>query len=173
LIRYIFAGLIVIAHTTLYASNFKVAINTMNIQDSEGGGIGLFYKLSEKTLLETSYNEAYIRGVKNDSQNETWNKFNTQRLGIRHYLKSYANTDEIKLYVSFGLEHIYKNTELSSNTPKLNTYGLLGVDFEIDERFNIIFAFGSGGKGEKADTLKTNPNYPHGFNSIVGLEFNF
>lgn len=169
--RYLFIILIFLANS-LNGSDFKIGLNTMNIQDSEGGGIALLYKFSEKTLLETSYNQAYIRGVKIGSNNETWNKFNTQRLGVRHYLKSYSN-NEIKLYVSVGIEHIYKNSELSSNTPKVNTYGLLGLDFQINERFNTVFAFGSGGKGEKADALESNPNYAHGFHSLVGIEYNF
>ncbi len=153
----------------LSASDVKIGLNTMNIQDSEGSGIALFYKIKDNLLLETSYNEAYIRGVKKDNQNETWNKFNTQRLGIRYYLQSYSQ-DKIKLFLSLGLEHIYKNKKLSSNTPKLNTYGLLGLDFSINKYFDISFALGSSGKGEKANKLKTNPNYAHGFNVLVGVE---
>jgi hypothetical protein len=154
------------------ANNFKIALDTNNYQDSEGGGISLLYKINNKLLIETSYNQFYIRGVKNDSTVESWNKFNTQRLGIRYYLRSYSN-NEIKLFTSIGLEHIYTNYELSSNKPKLNSYGLVGLDFKASNNFNITFAFGSSGKGEKADKLISNPNYAHGFNSIIGIEYNF
>jgi len=156
----------------LSASNFTVGLNTQNYQDSEGGGISLLYKFSDNLLFETSYNEFYIRGVKNNATIQSWNKFNTQRLGIRYYLKSYSN-DEIKLFTSIGIEHVFKNTDLSSKTPALNTYGLLGLDFKINKNFDITFAFGSAGKGEKADKLETSPNYAHGFNTIIGIEYKF
>ena len=164
--------LIVLSVLTLNATNFRVGMNTENYQDCEGGSISILYKYNEKLNFETSYHEFYIRGVQKGNTTENWNSFNTQRFGIRYYLKSYAN-DEIKLFTSIGLEHIYKNDELSSNTPKLNTYGLVGVDFKIDEKFNITFAFGSSGKGEIADKLETDPNYAHGFNSVIGIEYNF
>jgi hypothetical protein len=154
----------------LGASNLKIGLNTMNFQDSEGGGIALFYKYKENLFFETSYNESYIRGVKNNQENETWNRFNTQKLGIRYYLKSYLQ-DEIRLFLSVGLENIYKNYELSSSNSKLNSYGLLGTDFAINEQFNISFAFGSGGKGANADQLKSSPNYAHGFITLVGIEY--
>ncbi len=154
----------------LNASDLKLGLNTMNIQDSEGSGIFLLYKIKKDILFETSYNEAYIRGVKKDSQNETWNSFNTQRLGIRYYLKSYLE-DKIRLFFSGGLEYIYKNNKLSSNKSKLNTYGLLGLDFDINKYFDISFSLGSSGKGAKANKLKTSPNYAHGFNVLVGIEY--
>ena len=164
----IFLSLII----SLNANNFKIGLDTNNYQDSEGGGISLLYKINNKLHLETSYNQFYIRGVKNDTTTQSWNKFNTQRFGIRYYLRSYSN-NEIKLFTSIGLEHIYTNHELSSNTPKLNSYGLVGVDFKASDSFNITFAFGSSGKGEDANQLKTSPNYAHGFNSIIGIEYNF
>jgi hypothetical protein len=167
--KYLFLVLSAIA---LNASNFKLGLNTANYQDSEGGGIALFYKINDTILFETSYNEYYIRGVKNNEIAQSWNKFNTQRFGIRYYLKSYAN-NEIKLFTSVGLEHIGKNSNLSTNDTKLNSYGLLGLDFMINKNFNISFAFGSSGKGEKANQLKTSPNYAHGFNSIIGIEYTF
>lgn len=162
----------ILSFFVLNASNFRIGLNTINIQDSEGGGIVLFYKLKENFLLETSYNKAYIRGVQANSESETWNEFNTQRFGVRYYLKSYSQ-NEIKLFISAGFEYIYKNNKLSSNNPKLNSYGLLGLDFSINKNFNISFAFGSSGKGEKANKLENSPNYAHGFNSIIGIEYNF
>ncbi|MEA2019172.1 MAG: hypothetical protein U9N59_12050 [Campylobacterota bacterium] len=163
---------IIFITVSMQASDFKIAANTMNVQDCEGGGISLFYSLNEKLLLETSYNTFYIRGVQDGSTSENWNEYNTQRLGVRYYLKSYAN-NEIKLFVSAGAEHIYHDTSHTTKKPDLNTYGLLGLDFLVNDNFNITFAFGSGGKGPTADKINTDPNYAHGFNSVVGIEYTF
>ena len=163
---------IIFSSVLLNAGDFKVAANTMNVQDCEGGGIALFYKINKKLLLETSYNTSYVRGVKNTESKESWNEYNTQRVGVRYYLKSYAS-NEIKLFVSAGLEHIYENKELSSDSKGINTYGLLGLDLLVNDSFNITFAFGSGGKGANADKLEESPNYAHGFNSVVGIEYTF
>ncbi|MEA3513047.1 MAG: hypothetical protein U9R37_05545 [Campylobacterota bacterium] len=155
-----------------FADDFKIAINTMNVQDCEGSSFGLAYKINEKLLVETSYAESYIRGVKVGSSDEKWNSYNTQRLGIRYYLKSYLQ-DEIKIFISAGFEYMYENTNLSTKEVPINSYGLLGMDFKIDDSFNVTFAFGSSGKGNDADKLETSPNYAHGFNSIMGIEYNF
>jgi len=157
---------------SLNANNFRLGINTENYQDSEGGSISISYKYKDNILFETSYHEFYIRGIKNNTTVESWNKFNTQRLGVRYYLKSYSN-NEIKLFTSIGVEHIFKNNDLTTNTPSLNSYGLMGLDFTVNNNFNITFAFGSSGKGDNANNLKGNLNYAHGFNSIIGIEYNF
>lgn len=164
--------LITLLTTFAFSNNFKAGATVANFQDNEGSGISLGYMISPKLLVETSYNEYYLRAVKTGSTKESWSSYNTSTLGVRYYLKSYAN-DEIKLFTSVGIEHIYKNDKLSSKTPKLNTYFLAGADFSINQSFNLNFGFGSGGKGNTADKYDGKPSYAHGFITKLALEYNF
>ena len=154
-----------------YENDFKIGILTQNIQDSEGGGIYLAYRVYNDIMIETSYNSAYIRGVKIGSTKQSWNEFSTQRLGLRWYLADYAD-NKIKLFASFGLEYLYDN-DIASDTSEINRYALAGVEFEANSWLSVSFSMGSTGKGSDADALESSPNFAHGFNSIMAVELNF
>lgn len=154
-----------------YENDFKIGALTQNIQDSEGGGLYLAYRVYNDIMIETAYNIAYIRGVSVGSDKESWNEFTTQRLGLRWYLADYAD-NKIKLFASFGLEHLYDN-DIASDTSEINRYALAGVEFEANSWLSISFSMGSTGKGADADALETSPNFAHGFNSIMAVEVNF
>ena len=164
--------LVLFVSSLIFANNFKVGTSVGAFQDNEGSGISFGYMLNPKLLLETSYNEYYLRAVKNGSTKESWSSYNTSTLGIRYYIKSFAK-NEIKTFVSAGIEHIYKETKLSKNTPKLNTYFLAGVDFDLGNDFFINFSMGSGGKGDVATEYQNEPSYAHGFITKLALEYSF
>jgi hypothetical protein len=163
--------LLIATLSVIFASSFKVGTTVTNFQDNEGSGISLGYKLTNKLLLETSYNEYYLIGSKGGGS-EKWSSYNTQKLALRYYLKDFDNGD-IKLFTTLGLEYLFKNTKLSTEDASLNTFFLAGTDFIINEKFNLYFAFGSGGKGATADKYDGEPGYAHGFISTLGVEYNF
>ena len=103
--------------------------------------------------------------------NENWNKFQTQRLGLRWYLSSYSE-NKIRLFTSLGLEYVFENEDISSDDPAINSYGLVGVEFDASNYISISFSMGTGGKGLIADKLEDKPNYAHGFISIIAVELN-
>ena len=154
-----------------YKNDFKIGVLTQNIQDSEGGGLYLAYRVYNDIMVETSYNIAYIRAVKVGSDKENWNEFTTQRLGLRWYLADYADS-KIKLFASFGLEYLYDN-DIATDTSEINRYAMAGVEFDVREWISISFSMGSTGKGADADLLESSPNFAHGFNSIMAVELNF
>jgi len=164
--------LITLLTLSINAIDLRVSLNTLTIQDCEGTGGTLAYAISPKFEIESTYTEAYLRGVKIGNTKESWNSFQTQRLGVRYYLKSYLDS-QIRLFVSIGGEYLYKNTKLTDKTDTFNSYGLFGVDFAIDSSWNMEFLMGSSGKGEDATKLLNTPNYAHGFNSIVSIGYRF
>jgi hypothetical protein len=155
----------------IFASSFKVGTLVTNFQNNEGSGISFGYQINKKLLLETSYNEYYLIGSKGGSK-EKWSSYNTQKLALRYYLKDFDNGD-IKLFTTLGLEYLFKNTKLSTEGASLNTFFLAGTDFMINEKFNLYFTLGSGGKGGSADKYDGEPGYAHGFISTLGVEYNF
>lgn len=154
-----------------YPENFKLGVSSQNFQDCEGGALYLGFRVSKNMFIDTSYNIYYVRGVKNGTAKESWNEFDTQKLGVRYYFKSFAD-NQIKLFTSLGIEYMFEDKELSSEGTAVNTYGLAGVEFDASDIFSITFSMGSGGKGLNATELETSPNYGHGFISIMQIELN-
>jgi hypothetical protein len=163
--------IIALLSTLSFADNFKIGTTVANFQDNEGSGISFAYQITKKMLIETSYNEYYLRATKSGSD-EKWSSYNTQTLALRYYIKDFDNGD-IKLFSTLGLEYLFKNTKLSTEDAAINTFFLAGSDFVINDMFNLYFAFGSGGKGMSADKYDGSPSFAHGFISKLGLEYSF
>ena len=142
----------------------QIGIITQNVQDSEGSGFTLGYKVMPDLIVDTSYNMLYLRGISNNK--ESWTEYQTQRLGIKYNLVNFMQ-NKMHLFSSVGLEYLYDNTDLTSETNVLNTYGTFGMLLEVRDSFAISFEMGSSGKGAVADKIQFEPNYAHGFNSSI------
>jgi hypothetical protein len=160
--------------SSLLYSEVEIGARLLNLQNAEGDGISLKVGVMERGYITGSINRAYQETtLKDDGGESSWEEFQFYRIGFKYILSSFLK-DSIRLHVESGAEYISDSTEMADED-FYGSYTLLGLDFRVEQLPELIisFQFGTSGKGGEAENSVGEPDFGHGFNSIVELSYQF